>query len=83
MNLNNTTAILSNQNNTLNNGNINGSINGNNRLVPSIKVKTNEFFYKWFSSKERTEQLKEAINFIKSTNKIPKLTDLESYKNVI
>jgi hypothetical protein len=52
------------------------------RLAPSIKVKTNELFYKWLSSKERTEQLKEAIAFIKNNNKIPKITDLETFKNV-
>ena len=87
-------SINSNNNMNVSNSSLNQSakivmhLNNNNgasqsvKVSPSIKVKTNELFYKWLSSKERTEQLKEAIYFIKSTNKIPKLTDLESFKNV-
>jgi hypothetical protein len=59
-----------------------GGGSGQTRFTPSLKVKTNELFYKWLSSKERTEQLKEAIAFIKNNNKIPKITDLETFKNV-
>lgn len=42
----------------------------------SLRLKTNDFFYKWFTKPERSEQLREAINFIKSTNKIPKFNDV-------
>jgi len=50
--------------------------------VPSLRIKTNELFYKWFSEAERSEQIREVMNFIKTTNKIPKLNDLQSFKNV-
>ena len=50
--------------------------------VPSLRIKTNELFYKWFSEAERSEQIREVMNFIKTTNKIPKLNDLHSFKNV-
>ena len=50
--------------------------------VPSLRIKTNELYYKWFSEPERCEQLREVMNFIKSTNKIPKLNDLHSLRNV-
>jgi hypothetical protein len=50
--------------------------------VPSLRIKTNELFYRWFSESERSEQLREVMNFIKTTNKIPKLNDLQSFKNV-
>ena len=81
-----TTATMQRMNlsaNGSNGSNGNSNNNNNNRLSPSLKVKTNELFYKWLSSKERTEQLKEAIQFIRNTNKIPKITELESFKNVI
>lgn len=52
-------------------------------LAPSLRVKTNELFYKWLSSRERAEQLREAINIIKNTNRVPRITDLESFKIVI
>ena len=50
--------------------------------VPSLRIKTNELFYKWFSEADRCEQLKEVMSFIKSTNKMPKLNDLQSFRNV-
>lgn len=52
------------------------------KTVPSLKTKTNELFYRWLSRPERTEQLKEVINIIRSSNRIPKITELKSYKNV-
>jgi len=50
--------------------------------VPSLRIKTNELFYRWFSESERSEQIREVMNYIKTTNKIPKLNDLQSFKNV-
>jgi len=54
-------------------------INSNNKKLlsqqVSLRLKTNDFFYKWITKPERSEQLQEAIDFIKSTNKIPKLND--------
>jgi hypothetical protein len=49
--------------------------------LPSLRIKTNELFYKWFSEGERSDQIKEVINYIKTTNKIPKLNDLQTFKN--
>jgi hypothetical protein len=51
-------------------------------MMPSLRIKTNELFYRWFSQPERTEQLKELIHFIKTTNRMPKITDLSSFRNV-
>lgn len=51
-------------------------------LLPSIKIKTNELFYKWISQNEKFEQLAEAINFITINNRLPKSCDLKSLKNV-
>lgn len=51
-------------------------------LLPSIKIKTNELFYKWLSQPDRTEQIAEAINFIKQNNKVPKFAELKSARNV-
>ena len=50
--------------------------------VPSLRIKTNELFYRWFSEAERNEQIREVINFIKTTNKVPKTNDLQSFRNV-
>ncbi|RNA40148.1 hypothetical protein BpHYR1_052384 [Brachionus plicatilis] len=53
----------------------------NAKTVPSLKTKTNELFYRWLSRPERTEQLKEVIYIIRTSNRIPKQTELKSYKN--
>lgn len=50
------------------------------KFIPSLRLKSNEFFYKWISDKERGEQLNEIISFIKANNRIPKLNDLQSFK---
>ena len=46
-------------------------------ITPSLKLKTNELFFKWFTESDRSEQLKEIIQLIK-TNKITKINDLQS-----
>ncbi|CAF0808674.1 unnamed protein product [Brachionus calyciflorus] len=53
----------------------------NKKTVPSLKSKTNELFYRWLSRPERTEQIKEVINIIRNSNRIPRLNELKSYKN--
>ena len=45
-------------------------------------MKTNELFYRWFSEPERYEQIREIIHFIKTSGKMPKLSDLQTFKNV-
>jgi hypothetical protein len=50
--------------------------------IPSLRTKTNELFYKWFSEPDRHEQLKEVISFIKTTNRMPKLNELQTFRNV-
>ena len=47
------------------------------KLVPSLRVKSNEFFFKWITDKERGDQLNEIIGFIKANNRIPKASDLQ------
>ena len=47
--------------------------------VPSLRLKTSEFMFKWMSM-PRGELILEALEFVKSQNKIPKPTDLVSYK---
>jgi hypothetical protein len=49
-------------------------------LLPSLRVKTNEMFYKWFSDEQRTEQINEIINYIKKYNRVPKTTDLHTFR---
>ena len=49
------------------------------KFVPSTRIKTNEFFFKWISDKNK-EQLQEVANFIKLNNRIPKPNDLQSFK---
>ncbi len=46
-------------------------------ISPSLKLKTNELFFKWFTESDRSEQLNEVIQLIK-TNKITKINDLQS-----
>ena len=50
------------------------------KFVPSLRMKSNEFFYKWISGRERGEQLTEIISFIKAHNRIPKSNELQSFK---
>lgn len=50
------------------------------RFVPSLRMKSNEFFYKWISGRERGEQLTEIISFIKANNRIPKSNELQFFK---
>ena len=50
--------------------------------IPSLRVKTNELFYRWFSQVDRASQIEELVNYIKKNNKMPKITDLASFRNV-
>ena len=59
-----------------------GGGNSGRHLLPSIKIKTNELFYKWLSQTDKTEQLNEVINFIRMHNKTPKYHELKSVRNV-
>jgi hypothetical protein len=52
------------------------------RSQPSLRIKTNELFYKWFSEHQRYEQLREIISYMKATGKVPKLSELNSFKTV-
>jgi hypothetical protein len=36
------------------------------QVLPSVRLKTNELFYKWLSEPQRNEQIKELIHLIKS-----------------
>lgn len=67
---------------TNNNNNTNNNTTTTRHLLPSIKIKTNELFYKWLSQTDKTEQLNEAISYIKSNNKVPKFNELKSCRNV-
>lgn len=62
-------------------GNGGGGSSGR-HLLPSIKIKTNELFYKWLSQTDKTEQLNEVINFIRMHNKTPKYNELKTVRNV-
>lgn len=55
----------------------NGSAMNRAKLVPSLRMKSNEFFFKWITDRERGDQLNEIIGFIKANNRIPKPTDLQ------
>ena len=46
-------------------------------ISPSLKLKTNELFFKWFTESDRNDQLKDIIHLIK-TNKATKLSDLQA-----
>ncbi len=61
-------------------GNMIASQVAQHKFVPSLRLKSNEFFYKWISDKERGDQLNEIISFIKAHNRIPKANDLQSFK---
>ena len=63
------------QNSSLNNGS--AAAMNQTRLVPSLRMKSNEFFFKWITDRERGDQLNEIIGFIKANNRIPKPTDLQ------
>jgi len=52
------------------------------KIMPSLRIKTNELFYRYLSDKDRTDQIKEIIAFIKQNNLIPKITDLQSFSKV-
>lgn len=69
-------------NSNTNNNNNTIHLSHSSKGVPSIKSKTNELFYKWLAEPERTEQLKEVINIIRNNNRIPKFSELKSFKNV-
>ncbi len=49
-------------------------------FTPSLRAKSNEFFYKWISNRERYDQIIEIISFIKQNNKIPRSNDIQSFK---
>ena len=51
-------------------------------ISPSLKLKTNELFFKWFTESDRNEQLKDLIQSIKS-NKFTKISDLQACFKVI
>ncbi len=67
-------------------GNSNGTGNmivsqiAQHKFCPSLRLKSNEFFYKWISDKERGDQLNEIIAFIKAHNRIPKTNELQTFK---
>jgi hypothetical protein len=76
-----TSSSISSSNNH-NNMNYYSTTTNRSPMMPSLRIKTNELFYRWFSQPERTEQLKELIHFIKTTNRMPKITELSSFRNV-
>lgn len=52
------------------------------KILPSLRIKTNELFFKYLADKDKTDQIKEIISFIKQNNAIPKLTELQSFNKV-
>lgn len=66
-----------NSSNPHNSSSNNGSAMNQAKLVPSLRMKSNEFFFKWITDRERGDQLNEIIGFIKANNRIPKPTDLQ------
>lgn len=46
-------------------------------LTPSLKLKTNELFYKWLTESDRNDQLKDLIDLIKN-GKVTKLNELQA-----
>ena len=59
----------------------NNNNNNNFKVIPSLRLKTNELFYRYLSDKERQDQIKEIITYIKQNNSIPKINELASFIN--
>ena len=55
--------------------------NNNFKVIPSLRLKTNELFFRYLSDKERQAQIKEIIAYIKLNNSIPKINELASFIN--
>lgn len=72
----------SNKKNNSNQQQLTTTTNNNNfKVIPSLRLKTNELFYRYLSDKERQDQIKEIITYIKQNNSIPKINELASFIN--
>jgi hypothetical protein len=69
------------KNNSTNQQQLTTTTNNNFKVIPSLRLKTNELFYRYLSDKERQDQIKEIINYIKQNNSIPKINELASFIN--
>ena len=83
INSNNIISSTHNNNNNNNNNKKNHQPVNSFKIVPSLRIKTNELFYKYLSDKERTEQIKEIINYIKQNNQVPKINELQTFNNKV
>lgn len=51
------------------------------KVVPSLKLKTSELYFKWFSESDKSDAIKEIVQLIKS-GKVTRANEVLTYNKV-